>query len=43
MELDFKPRYTPQDYVKSILKNIKNGIDLTDKKYYNIQVFKEKF
>ena len=43
MELDFKPRYTPRDSVKSILENVKNGIDLTDKKYYNIQVFKEKF
>jgi len=43
MELDFKPRYTPRDSVKSILKNIKNGVDLSDKKYYNIQVFKEKF
>ena len=42
-ELDFKPRYTPQDSVKSILKNVENGIDLTDKKYYNIQVFKDKF
>lgn len=43
MELDFKPRYTPQDSVKSILKNVKNNLDLNDKRYYNIKVFKEKF
>ena len=42
-ELDFKPRYTPQDSVRSILKNVQNNVDLSDKKYYNIQVFKEKF
>jgi len=43
MELDFKPRYTPQDSVMSILKNIDNSLDLSDKRYYNIQVFKENF
>lgn len=43
MELDFKPRYTPEDSVKSILENVKNKVDLYDKKYYNIEVFKEKF
>lgn len=42
-ELDFKPRYTPQDSVRSILKKVENGIDFTDEKYYNIQVFKGKF
>ncbi len=43
MELDFKPRYTPEDSVKSILQNVKNNVDLYNKKYYNIEVFKEKF
>jgi nucleoside-diphosphate-sugar epimerase len=43
MELDFKPRFTPRDSVLSILKNVKNGIDFEDKKYYNIKMFKEKF
>jgi nucleoside-diphosphate-sugar epimerase len=42
-ELDFKPRYTPQDSVRSILKNVQNNVDLSDKRYYNIQVFKDKF
>ena len=42
MELDFKPKYTPSDSVLSILKNI-NNVDLNDKMFYNIQVFKEKF
>jgi len=43
MELDFKPRYSPSDSVLSILKNIKKDVDLNNKKYYNIKVFKEKF
>jgi len=43
MELDFKPRYSPSDSVLSILRNIKKDVDLNNKKYYNIKVFKERF
>tara|TARA_B100001094_G_C18187086_1_gene804520 strand:+ start:295 stop:1251 length:957 start_codon:yes stop_codon:yes gene_type:complete len=43
LELDFKPRYTPSDSVISILDNIEDGLDLSDKRYYNIEIFKEKF
>ena len=42
IELDFVPKISPRKSVRSILENIDlNDYDFTNKKYYNIQVFKE--
>ena len=41
-ELEFEPKYLPKDSLDEILNNIDiNTYDFSDKKYYNIQVFKE--
>jgi len=41
-ELDFVAKFSPRDSVKQILEN-KDTIDINDKKYQNLEVFKEIF
>ena len=41
VELDFVPSTPPRQSVKNILENIGDNFDFSDKKYYNIKVFKE--
>lgn len=42
--LHFTPRYNPEDSIEEILLNIKNKVfNFYDKKYYNINVFKDLF
>jgi nucleoside-diphosphate-sugar epimerase len=41
-ELQFEPKYLPKDSLDEILENIDiNTYDFSNKKYYNIEVFKE--
>tara|TARA_Y100000592_G_scaffold93004_1_gene155537 strand:+ start:1992 stop:2954 length:963 start_codon:yes stop_codon:yes gene_type:complete len=41
-ELEFEPKYFPNDSLDEILKNINiNEYDFSNKKYYNIELFKE--
>ena len=41
LELDFEAKYKPQDTVRSILNNISDDTDFNDKRYSNIEMFKE--
>ena len=41
-ELEFSPRYCPEDSLDEIIKNINfDTYDFSDDIYYNIKVFKE--
>ena len=41
-ELDYAPKFTPSGTVQEILENINlDEYDLSDDKYYNINVFKK--